>query len=134
MLSILKNIFGRKKSQQKSVATNSLQDHNAITFLVDKDNNMYIYVSAIELSDTDAKNFANMLHGICGGQYTQDILNILLNLGKEDVHIDQFVNRIVDHWVVSCALSPESNPKLSDSEPLIKPTIFFKNFMNNRND
>lgn len=132
MLKFIKNLFNSKSNRTKEESS----VNNSITFIVDKDNNLYIYVSAFNLEEEDSKNFADMLHGICGGQYTQNILNILLDLGKEDAKINKFINSTIDQWAVVCANKTISNTTLvkNNNEPMIKPTVFFKGLMNNRHE
>lgn len=132
MLKFIKNLLNHKSNAIKEESS----VNNSITFIVDKDNNLYIYVSAFNLEEEDSKNFADMLHGLCGGQYTQNILNILLDLGKQDAKINKFVNYTIDQWAVMCANKTITNTITpnNSNEPMIKPTVFFKGLINNRHE
>lgn len=131
MLKFIKNLLNHKSSDTKEESS----ANNSITFIIDKDNNLYIYVSAFNLEEKDSKNFADMLHGICGGQYTQNILSILLDLGKEDTKINKFVNSTIDEWATMCGNKAIPNTtSLNNNEPMIKPTVFFKGLINNRHE
>lgn len=134
MLQFIKNFF-LKKTTTGSDTSEIISKNNNITFIVDKDNNLYVYISAINLDSTDSKIFADMLHGICAGKYTQDILNILLGLGKQDSAIANFVDKTIDQWSMVCSANNSINQKSkSSNEPMIKPTIFFKSMINNQNE
>jgi len=137
MLQFIKDFFLKKTINSSSNTSEIISKNNNITFIVDKDNNLYIYVSTINLDITDSKIFADMLHGICGGKYTQDILSILLGLGKQDTAIENFVKNTIDQWSSVCVANNSINQKDNSSisnEPMIKPTIFFKSMMNNQNE
>lgn len=126
MLDFFKQIFS-KKSDQESYS-DLLSKNNAITFLIDKDNNIFTYVSAVNLSNNDAKQFAEMLHGLCGGLYTQNILQILLGLSKEGDDIKQFIDHTINNWATTCHTKIKDDSV--DDAPVIKPTIFFDKMLN----
>jgi hypothetical protein len=93
---------------------------NAITILLEN-TDPYIHISIMNTDKDSVINLAKVLYQLNTGQYATHMMNILLELSKEDAHIALFVSQVMTDWVYQIEAQRTIN------EPYVKPTAFGNN-------
>lgn len=120
-LSSFKKWFATKTKQSNE----SLPDNN-IQFSIDKNQEAQLKIIVTDTSEAAAEQFADMLFGIMNNEYTENILQILADIGSQDKLANAFVKRVFSHWTMLEKVSEEK----FILEPEIKPTSFFRGSKN----
>lgn len=116
MISYLKQ-FWHKKNDKPIKETNKT---NAITIFLENAD-PYIHISIMNTDKDSVINLAKILYQLNTGQYATHMMNILLDLSKEDAHIALFVSQVMTDWVYQIEAQRTIN------EPYVKPTAFGNN-------
>ena len=87
------SIFKPRLSKSK---TDNNEDNIAadIKFLLDKDNNPYVKISISDTSLESADKFAALLYDINKGLYLESMVQVLIEMGGQDININKYVKRI----------------------------------------
>jgi|694.fasta_scaffold114897_6 hypothetical protein len=120
------SIFKPRLSKSK---TDNNEDNIAadIKFLLDKDNNPYVKISISDTSLESADKFAALLYDINKGLYLESMVQVLIEMGGQDININKYVKRIFKEWYT---IEDKVKSSSSSSEPYVKPTDFFKALKN----
>lgn len=126
---ILNKLIPKKDIQNPPEETkNKTENTNAVTFILDDNNEPYIHISITDLNYDKAVHFAKMLFEMNSGLYASSIIDILMQLSKQDDSIRIFVAKIIAGWSLYGDINKE--PTHSENEPIIKPTDFVKGLRN----
>lgn len=131
---MIKNLINRffRKSETNN---NQQQGGNAITFFIDleHDSEPNVKISITDTTDEACKKFSELLFDLNSGEYHKSILDLLLNIGKQDEQIQKFVETGILYWsYLLHAKNTEykyhkTNSSWKEYKPLIMPTDFNKN-------
>lgn len=103
-------------------------DSNAITIILDSNNEPYIHIAITELDIEKAVCFGKMLSDLNCGYYSSSITNILFQLAKNDDSISLFVGNALSSWSLQNKINSINTTENND--PIIKPTDFIKSIKN----
>lgn len=118
-MNIFKKYFSRVDGNKPKTS-----DDNSISFFLDKEGNIKIKLLFESNSDESAKNMAQFLYELNTGLLSQSIIDLMLELGKENINYRLFVKDTIMLWLQY--ISTDSSAS-SDNNPLIKPSEFSKN-------
>lgn len=121
MISYIKNLlssFGINKSRN----IENFSGNNRLEFIIG-DTEPNIKVSIIDTDDQSARMFADLIHSLVSGYYTNSIHNLLIDLSKQDKDIKEFVTKTLFYYNLLLINKPQPR---SDNDPVIKPTEFLK--------
>ncbi len=119
----MKNFF--KSLLSKKDDQNTSPKNNCIEFLV-YNNEPNIRLSITEMSDSDARVFAQMICDIVHGQHEPDIINLLLDLSSKDEDIQKFITKILLYYSILKTEHIIKNDQNYSNDPVVKPTDFNK--------
>lgn len=123
-MNILKKIKGLFYKNNENIEIP--KTYNNIQFLLDENQDAHVKVIIADTSQNSAEYFADMLYGINNGQYLENILQVLIGMGKQDEAISDFVRGVVYNLSVIDKLSQDE----TSLEPQVKPTDFFQGLKN----
>ena len=130
MIKKILNKFISKQNTEDSLeeTKNKIDNTNAVTFILDNNNEPYIHVSITDLNYDKATHFAKMLFEMNSGAYVTSIIDILMELSKQDDSIKIFIAKVIAAWSLYGDLNKQG--QLSEGEPVINPTDFMKGLRN----
>lgn len=127
-MNFIKQLLGWKSKQN-----NEDPIDNKIVFCLnpEKNNEPFIKIIISDTSKESCYKFGEMLFAINSGLYHTSIAQLLMNMGKEDKEIKNFVETSIMHWADLIKDSEDKNIKNSKwknkDKPLIMPMDFNKN-------
>lgn len=126
---ILNKFISKKNTEDPLEETkNKIDNTNAVTFILDDNNEPYIHISITDLNYDKTAHFAKMLFEMNSGAYATSIIDILMELSKQDDSIRIFIAKVIAAWSLYGDLNKQG--QLSEGEPVINPTDFMKGFRN----
>lgn len=125
-MNILSKIFSTNTEKNENENDNPTSEGNCIIFSLDQKSNdePFIKIKIQNISTNDSIKFAQLLYDITGGLYNDSIINLMLKMTEQDLHIRQFINSTILNWGL---LSKDYNRSNTDNQPVIMPTDFNKN-------
>lgn len=123
---IFKKLFFSSNTKTELADNKSIEDANAITIILDSNNEPYIHIAITELDIDKAINFGKTLSDLNHGYYVTSITNLLLQLAKEDNSMHLFIKNVLSSW----SLQNKINSSVKNNEPIIRPTDFIKSLKN----
>ena len=121
----IKELFCAKTESSDTLAQTD-NDKAQIKFILDENDNPYVKITIADTSPEVAKKIAGIIWDINSGKYAESIIQILIEMAGQDIEINKFVKRLFSEW----STIEYSRKSQSTSEPLIKPTDFFKALKN----
>lgn len=118
-MNIFKKYFSRVDANKPKAS-----DDNSISFILDKEGNIKIKLLFESNSNESAQNMARFLYELNNGLLSQSIIDLMLELGKENINYRLFVKDTIMLWLQY--ISTDTNIS-SDDNPVIKPSEFSKN-------
>lgn len=120
ILNYIKQKFCKQKNNENKTTDNS------VIFLIDQNNEPSIKIQIAKTDLALAHKFGELLYSINQGHMEEYICRILVDLAKQDVNINQFVQEALRQWI-----SKTNNNSIADENtPIIKPTSFYTNNIN----
>lgn len=98
-------------------------EHNTIMIWIGDDGLPYLKIYIVDTKEKSAKNFANMILDTNCGQYFDEMLELLVDISKQDLHINSYIKKVLLH----CRNYSQTNNSMHiDTEPYVKPTFYNK--------
>ena len=95
---------------------------NSITFGLNTDTNEpFLKINILETELKQAEYFGKLLNDITTGLYKHDIMKTMIDMSKQDLYINQFMQKTLLVWASHLDLG--SNKK---TRPIIPPSQFTK--------
>ena len=96
--------------------------HNSITFGLNTDTNEpFLKINILDTELKQAEYFGRLLNDITIGLYKHDIMKTMVDMSKQDLHINQFMQKTLLVW--ASYLDIGSNKK---TQPIVPPSQFTK--------
>lgn len=102
----------------------NISNENSMCFILDKDNNLKIKLLFELNSALDAEHMADFLYELNCGLISQSIIDLMIDLGKENPHYQPFVKNAVMLWLQKITDDTKLNNQDSLHTPIVKPSNF----------
>lgn len=119
MITYLYNKYFNKKNINTNKNKSSV---NSITFTIDHSDNIKVYFAFDDPSPDSPSKVGDFLYHLSNGHYVNYILDILLNISKQQPEHKDYVWSIINAW--SLNLSSYDAPTETNDQPIIKPSLF----------
>lgn len=113
------NILKLFKKHRKETLT-----ENSISFILDKDNNVKIKLLFELNSVADAQNMAQFLYELNCGLMSQPIIDLMIDLGKENPNYQSFIKNTVMLWLQKITDETKLSNLDDINTPIVKPSNF----------
>ena len=115
MINFIKSLFNRNQVLRENIVPN-----NSLLFFINPSGDPFIKIRIENTEDFSAINFGKLLCLINDGKMQQNILDVLLDISKQNDMSQKFVQKVLLTW------KDENNKEYSELHlnPLIKPTHF----------
>jgi len=126
---MIKSILNKlcQYQKKKNNIEESLPKHNTVTFWVEA-NQSYAKIYIVDTDPESIDSLAEMLFGINSGEYMTSLLNILIDISKQDPKIKHYVKEVMVAWQ---DLVDDNTSYGDTTEPYIKPTAFSNGIKHN---
>lgn len=131
---MIKKIIDKFFSIKTDTKESSAIGGNSITFFIDleKDSEPNVKISITDTTEQGCKKFSELLFDLNSGEYHKSILDLLINMGKQDDQIQKFVETSVLYWsyllhAKNTEYKYNKTNFWKENKPLIMPTDFNKN-------
>jgi|LakMenE18May11ns_1017448.scaffolds.fasta_scaffold9805417_2 hypothetical protein len=114
----MKNIFSKifKKNNNKE------SEKNSLIFSINRDGDLLIEVVLKENNKNSHEYLGNLLFELNNGNYTQNILDLLLEISKNNPNFAQLVKKTISVWSAKVLLH---TPTVNEDAPIINPSQFY---------
>jgi hypothetical protein len=110
------NIFKHKKKDTPS--------ENSISFILDKEDNVKIKLLFELNSFLDADRMSQFLYELNSGLLSQSIIDLMLDLGKENSNYQPFIKNTIMLWLQKITENTNSINIDNQNAPIVKPSNF----------
>lgn len=109
---------------KERIETNSqIPNSNSIVFWVGEDGLPYVKVYIVDTDIESSKHFGDMLFSINTGQYMNYTLSVLVDISRQDAHVNTYIKNVISYWQ-SLLLTKDTSDDPENNDPHIKPTAF----------
>jgi hypothetical protein len=115
MINFIKSLFNRSQELPENIVPN-----NSLLFSINSSSEPFIKIRIEDVEDSSAINFGKLLCLINDGKMQQNILDVLLDISKQNNISQKFVQKVLLTW------RDENIKEYSEFNlnPLVKPTHF----------
>lgn len=121
-----------KKKQPNELSTSREIIENKLIFSFDDNGDVRAEIEICDLTPDDALKYADLIHSLSIGLYTQSIIDILTTISKENPSTEEFVkNTLISYSILNTFHQSEklqNNKKYDSNVPIMKPTDFYKKY------
>jgi hypothetical protein len=115
----MKNIFNKIFKKKD----NQLLEKNSLIFSIDKDGELSIEILLGDNKENSHEYLGNLLFRLNNGNYTKNILNLLLNISDKNPDFANLVKKTISLWSAKVlAYTPDI---LNEDAPIVNPSQFY---------
>jgi hypothetical protein len=112
--------FLKPLSKDKNLTEDTNIKDNAISFCINKKSlDPYLKINIVNTDTNQAEAVSQMLFQICSGLYQYDITKTIIDMSKEDLEINLFMQQCLVKWVSLL----NSNNRIKEN-PIVSPSQF----------
>jgi hypothetical protein len=95
---------------------------NSITFTIDDSDNIKVYFVFDDPSPDSTAKVGDFLYHLSNGHYINYILDILLNISKQQPEHRDYIWNIINSWSLNLSNYDSANP--TNDQPIVRPSLF----------
>lgn len=116
------NFFKKYLNKNNNLET---EEKNTIVFTVTKQGDVFVEYILLDNSNSGAIYLSNLLFELNGGQFTSNLVNLLLKLSKDNKSYDEFVKKTIASWSILIGDHANKTDESSNEKPIIAPSKFY---------